>query len=464
MNTRLRQWQKAVCVPAMVLALGAAYASLPGAARAAQDKQTRPDMAKMWAIIQQQQAQIAALQKALADKAAPATSQGAVAPAAARPAPEPQSPLPALEVLSQRLDAQDAKIEATGGMLENALQEGGLGGQGWWNNTTIGGYGEMHYNGGKKDQLDFHRFVLFAGHRFNDWLRFASELEVEHVIASSDPDDGGEVEVEQAFVEMDLTKGAGLHFGATDSHAVKAGIFLVPVGILNETHEPPTFYGVERNQVEKNIIPTTWFVGGADLNGRFGKGFSYDLAVHEGLDVEDDFKVRGGRQEASEASAKDPGVTARLRWSAMPGVSFSITSQYQGDVTQGRENISANLLEAHTIIERSGFGLRALYARWHLDRAPQVVALGRDRQYGWYVEPSYKVGTKAGDIGVFGRYEAWNTQAGLKGADTRFAVTTAGLNYWPHPDVVFKVDYQFDNPPAGVAGDDRVNVGVGYQF
>ncbi len=462
MNTRIQHWRKSVSATAILLAMGAVGTAVPGAALAAEAAQSMPGMEQMWALIQQQQQQIAALQKALKAQAAPASNPASAGAVTARPASAAAQP--ALEELSQRIDAQNAKIEATSGLLEDALQEGGMGGQGWWNKTSIGGYGEMHYNGGKKDELDFHRFVLFAGHHFNDWLRFASELEVEHVIASSDPDDGGEVELEQAFVEMDLTRGAGLRFGASDSHALKAGIFLVPVGILNDTHEPPTFYGVERNQVEKNIIPTTWFVGGADLNGRFGKRFSYDLAVHEGLDVDSSFSIRGGRQEVSEASAKDPGLTARLRWTAMPGVRFSVTGQIQGDITQGRQNIGANLLEGHAIIERGGFGLRALYARWHLDRAAQVVALGRDRQYGWYVEPSYKFGTKAGDIGVFGRHEAWNTQAGLKAAGTRFAATTVGLNYWPHPDVVFKVDYQFDNPPAGVADDDRINLGVGYQF
>ncbi len=418
-----------------------------------------PDMAQMWALIQKQQAQISALQDALAKTEAQKNT-----PENPPLIKTPAAPAPALETVLHRLDQQDKKIEATSGLLEESLQNNGMGSAGWWNDTTLGGYGEMHYNGGKKDEIDFHRFVLFAGHRFNDWIRFSSELEVEHVIASSDSGDAGEVEVEQAFVEMDLTKGAGLRFGQTDTHRLKAGLFLVPVGILNGTHEPPTFYGVERNGVEKNIIPSTWWEGGADLNGTFGNGFSYDLAVHSGLDVDTNFKIRGGRQEVSEASAKNGAITARLRWRGVPGVSLGVTGQYQGDVTQGRQNIAATLLEGHAVIEKNGFGLRALYARWNLDNAPGVVALGRNKQYGWYIEPSYKFSTKAGTFGVFGRYEEWDTQAALNNADTTFAVTTFGLNYWVHPDVVFKVDYQLDNPPAGIADDDRINLGVGYQF
>ena len=122
------------------------------------------------------------------------------------------------------------------------------------NKTTIGGYGELHYNAHRDDdnsdnhksQIDFHRFVLFINHEFNDKMRFVSELELEHSLSGDDKP--GEVELEQAYVEYDLTQ----------KTSVIGGLFLIPVGILNETHEPPTFYGVERNDVEKNIIPTTW--------------------------------------------------------------------------------------------------------------------------------------------------------------------------------------------------------------
>ncbi|MEK9765788.1 MAG: porin, partial [Thalassolituus sp.] len=120
------------------------------------------------------------------------------------------------------------------------------------NGVYLGGYGEMHLNlnQGSDNEIDFHRYVLFVGKEFNDKVRFFSELELEHSLAG----DGkpGEVELEQAYVEVDVA----------DNTQVKTGLFLLPVGILNETHEPETFYGVERNNVEKRIIPTTWWEGG----------------------------------------------------------------------------------------------------------------------------------------------------------------------------------------------------------
>ncbi len=126
--------------------------------------------------------------------------------------------------------------------------------------TTIGGYGELHYNnidnklGEDKKEFDFHRFVLFFGHEFTENTRFFSELEVEHSISGDGQN--GEVELEQAYIEHDFNQAL----------TAKAGLFLMPVGIINETHEPPAFYGVERNPVEKDILPATWWEAGLAMN------------------------------------------------------------------------------------------------------------------------------------------------------------------------------------------------------
>ena len=132
--------------------------------------------------------------------------------------------------------------------------------------TSIGGYGELAYANVKgdnaPDQADLRRFVLFVGHRFNDQLTFQSELEVEHAIASSV--DAGEIEVEQAWI----------NYRFDDALNLKAGLMLIPLGFLNENHEPPTFYGVFRNNVETRIIPTTWREGGVGVHGRLTGGFN----------------------------------------------------------------------------------------------------------------------------------------------------------------------------------------------
>jgi hypothetical protein len=129
--------------------------------------------------------------------------------------------------------------------------------------THVGGYFELHYNNAVNgrssetdDQLDFHRFVLYLSHEFNDWIKFTSELEVEHAFIEGG-EDSGEVELEQAYLDFLLH----------EKFNVRAGVLLMPIGIINQFHEPATFNGVERPFVDKYIIPTTWFDSGLGFFG-----------------------------------------------------------------------------------------------------------------------------------------------------------------------------------------------------
>lgn len=355
-----------------------------------------------------------------------------------------------VDALKAQNDTLARRLDATASMVENRTSTD--------SRTHIGGYGEMHYNNlsnngpsGNKKEIDFHRFVLFFGHEFTNRIRFNSELELEHSVASaSDP---GEVELEQAYVEFDLTPNT----------AIKGGVFLVPVGILNETHEPNTFYGVERNPVEKNIIPTTWWEGGAMLSGRFGQGYHYDVALSSGLKTSaaNNYAVRKGRQQAAKAKANDLAYTGRLKWTGMAGVELAGTLQYQQNVSQGTDPTAgaATLVETHAIINRGRFGLRALYAAWKLDGSGPA-SVGADKQKGWYVEPAFRISPK---LGVFARYSAWDNQAGGN-TDTEYKQSNVGVNYWPHPDVVIKADYQTQDAPAGKDAYKGINLGIGYQF
>ncbi|PIR34052.1 MAG: porin [Alphaproteobacteria bacterium CG11_big_fil_rev_8_21_14_0_20_44_7] len=355
-------------------------------------------------------------------------------------------------------DKKAEEASNTAQKVQNLAPAGGSAGYGWWENTSIGGYGELHLNkGSTKDEIDFHRFVLFVNHEFTDDLRLYSEVELEHSIAGEGQ--VGEFELEQAFLEYDIN----------DYNRARAGVFLLPVGILNETHEPPTFFGVERNPVESNIIPSTWWEGGVGFSGELGEGFSYDVALHSGLNVPmtggSAYKVRNGRSKVGKAQAEDGAVTGRLKWTGYPGVEIAATAQYQSDVTQSMDvdDVQAGLFEIHTDIERQGFGLRALYARWVLDGSG-AEALGRDVQEGFYIEPSYtfEIGDED-EFGIFARYNYWDNEAG-NSVNSDYQQVDIGFNYWPHPDVVLKADMAFLNAPAGGTDDEIANLGVGFAF
>ena len=375
-------------------------------------------------------------------------------PAVGQPTAELQDLKQTVQLLLQRIEqlenqqqeivvAQETIVERVENSAASQLAQ-------WAEKTTVGGYGELHWNNtNKKKEVDLHRFVLFFGHQFTDDLRFFSELEVEHSIAGDGKD--GEVELEQAYIEYDIN----------DQHRVLGGQFLIPVGIINETHEPDTFYGVERNNVEKRIIPATWWEAGVMFSGELGGGFGYDLAVHSGLKT-DDANIRSGRQKVSKADAFDGAVTGRIKYTGIAGLELAATVQHQGDITQSDgalDEAEGLLFETHLVYENGPFGLRALYAQWDID-GDEAKALGRDEQDGWYIEPSYKINRS---WGLFARHSVWDTEAGGNG-DSEFKQLDLGVNYWPQENVVIKFDWMDQDAPSGSTDEDGFNVGIGYQF
>ncbi len=361
------------------------------------------------------------------------------------------------EAVAQTNDKVEAAVIATESIADSSSGIQKL--ANFADKTTIGGYGEVHYNnlsgkGGAsdKDEIDFHRFVLFFGHEFTDSIRFFSELELEHSLAGEGKE--GEVELEQAYIDFDLN----------DHHTARAGLFMLPIGIINETHEPPTFYGTERNPIEKNIIPATWWEAGAGLHGQLGHGLSYDVYVHSGLAVPNSFNIRSGRQKVSEAKANDPAATARLKYTGIPGLEIALTAQHQQDMGQGLVDglDSGNLIETHAVWSTGPFTLKALYAAWDIDGSA-VEAAGADKQKGFYLEPSYRLSEK---FGVFARFNQWDNKAGSNSGsakDSEKEQWDLGVNYWPHEDVVIKADYQYQNNDDG-KDQNGLNIGVGYQF
>ncbi|AGS40730.1 MULTISPECIES: porin [Cycloclasticus] len=394
----------------------------------------------------------------------------------------PQASALTLEDLAKRLDALEAKnkqLEQENSQLRDAvattndkveaaviatesIADSASGIQklaDWADKTSIGGYGELHYNnlsgkGGAsdKDEIDFHRFVLFFGHEFTDDIRFFSELELEYSLSGDGKD--GQVQLEQAYIDFDLN----------DNHTARAGSFLLPVGIINETHEPPTFYGTERNPIEKNIIPATWWAAGAGAHGELGAGFSYDAYIHSGLNVDNGFSIRSGRQKVSKAKANDPAATARIKYTGIPGLELAVSAQHQQNMGQGLVAglESGNLIETHAIWSTGPFTVKALYAAWDID-GYAVEAVGADKQEGFYVEPSLRLSEK---FGIFARFNQWDNYAGSNSGtakDTEKEQWDVGINYWPHEDVVIKADYQYQNNDDGKE-QNGLNLGIGYQF
>jgi hypothetical protein len=344
--------------------------------------------------------------------------------------------------------------------------------------TTVGSYGELHYNepdGIKRGALDLHRFVMYLGHDFNENLSFRSELEVEHTkIEAGDPH-GGEVAIEQAFIEYRFHKNIGL----------RAGVLLPPVGLTNLYHEPPTFNGVERPNVEQIIIPTTWRESGAGIFGSPTDGISYQLYVVAGLDAEGfsaGSGIRGGRQEALESNPANPSLTGRVDYSPslglMLGWSFFVGNSAAGHDSIGNATVSMWSGDVRYSVDR--FNFKAVGAVVTVSDADKINARFAnnvaDKIFGYYLEGAYNLlplfcGESEQELNVFARYEKYNTQAAVTGFPimgkyNRHDVVF-GLTYKPTYNTAFKFDYTFLSNKDNTAPNKntgQLNLGIGYYF
>ncbi len=348
---------------------------------------------------------------------------------------------------------------------------------------SFGGYGEALFEDydarrddgertGAESQADLLRAIVYFGYKFNDTIVFNSEIEYEHASTGEE----GEVSVE--FATLDFL----LH----ETASVRTGMVLLPIGFVNELHEPPIFLGARRPDVESAIIPTTWRVVGAGLFGEVGP-FSYRAYVVNGLDATGfsaSSGIRGGRQDGSKARARDLALTARVDFHGVPGLVLG-ASWYGGDSGQGVEDPmtgdavegGVTILEAHGEFNFRGFNLRGLWARVEIDDADTISALNGQtigsRLEGWYAQAGYDVLSFLGEttrqaVIPYVRYERYDTQDEVASGFTTTGahdvrVLTYGVAYKPHPLIAIKVDYQ-DYDRGDGTGRDQVNAAVGYVF
>ncbi len=399
---------------------------------------------------------------------------------------------PDLDELRRRLDLLAEEVERLrsgeaprAGLSADAARAIGLApsaaatyGQG--QGLSIAGYGEMLYENfaaeteagapaGNGTQLDFLRAVLYAGYRFNDRFLFNSEIEVEHT---------NEISVEFAYVDYQAHE----HFG------VRGGLLLLPIGLVNEFHEPTVFLGAERPVTENRIIPSTWRENGGGIYGSIDR-VAFRAYVVNGFNGShfSSNGVRGGRQKGRNAKASNMAFTGRIDVTPTPGI-FVGASLYtggsgQGDlVVDGREiAVRTTIVDLHGQVQIRGLDVRGLFARTSIDDAAELnQALGltgssgvAERMQGGYVQVGYNVLSQtvsAGGVALtpYLRYEQVDTQDRMPAGFERSLATdntfvTLGVELKPIPNVVVKVDHAWVSNDADT-GVNQFNVNLGYAF
>ena len=351
---------------------------------------------------------------------------------------------------------------------------------------SIGGYGEAsaiffvgdNEGPSKRSNVgDLVRFVTYIGYKFSDRIILNSEIEYEHAKVGPTVSAGaGDVEIEFATLDFLLTEQAN----------IRTGLVLMPMGFLNEIHEPPFYFGNLRPEVEQRIIPTTWRELGVGLHGTILPGLTYRTYVTNSLNANGFSKtnIRAARQSGNRALLEDLAWTARLDYTPIPGLQVG-GSVFWGNTGQDQlfagKKIDANLtlFEFHGQYQYRGLQLRALFAQGHIGDADVLsAALGANgpissRIVGGYAEVGYDIlpvlfpGTDM-SLSPFIRFERLDTQADVPAGFTPdrsrdIRAINAGLSFKPIPNVVIKLDYRNLDAEVGQIADE-FNIGFGFIF
>jgi hypothetical protein len=366
------------------------------------------------------------------------------------------------------------------------------------------GYGEIYYTHPTKDstltEADLARAVFGIGYRFDERTSFNSEFEVEHAVASAS--DAGEFEVEQFYIDHQLT----------DTASVKAGLFLMPAGLLNEHHEPTAYYGVQRNFVETLIIPSTWREGGVGFHGTNDLGIGWDVGLTTGLnlggwnnspedpqyrtalELEDNgvAPMQATHQELQLANAQHLSQYAALNYTGIPGLllgGFAFTGDAAiPQVPAGLPQSRVTLWEAHARWTPGNADISAVYAHGSISRTATYnldntgVSNPIPASFlGYYVQGAYTLWQESGyKLSPFVRWEHYDMAASYAGIAPGFATTptglasdgqpwpqphdrvwTAGANFYLNPHVVLKADYQRFTTNTDLT---RFDLGLGVSF
>jgi hypothetical protein len=354
---------------------------------------------------------------------------------------------------------------------------------------SIGGYGEssfrteLHDSEGKDDEFDFLRFVLYVGYKYNDWIVLNSEIEFEHAT------DGATVSSSDGSVSVEF---ANLDFLFHEKFNVRAGLMLVPIGFINQIHEPPFFLGNRRPPVERQIIPSTWRSNGVGLFGELLPGLTYNAYGITSFNAKgySESNLRSARQSGNREKANDWSFVGRLDYDPNPAWGWTMggtvyvgdqgqDEKYGPEDMQRRAGVFTQIYEIHTQVNYRKLHFRALGTTVVIDDAallsldPDINGPIAESMYGVYTEIGYDIlplifPDTTHSLMPWFRYSWLDTQNGMpngfaRDRSQRRDYYEVGLQYKPIPQVVLKAEYRIEDRQEGTAPD-GLQLGGGFVF
>ena len=389
---------------------------------------------------------------------------------------------------------------------------------------TVGGYGEValsrnfysdnvyrytsaaSHTGESHGRFDIPHAVIYLGYDFGKGWTMQTEIEFEHTGTGGavekefeeagewerEVEKGGEVELEQFWIQKSFHPALN----------VRMGHIVVPVGGLNNAHEPLNFFTVYRPEGEYTILPSTWHDTGVSLWGRT-RAWRYEVQMIAGLDAylfsRDNFIKKGAGSPFEFKVANQYGFAGRIDHYALDGLRVGLSGFYGRAMhnTYPYEKPSARYAD---VKGRTAFGAldfaytgRRVIVRGNADYgyvgdAAAISAMKRNRtaneapydkstvarnamaagiEGGYDVLPWFGRGGDDGQLFVFGRYEYYNSY--IPGPDQQNNVPytgkhriAVGINWFPVPEIAVKAEWSHRFLPAQYNNEPSLSVGVAY--
>lgn len=372
---------------------------------------------------------------------------------------------------------------------------------------TISGYGEsnyINYIGDKNTQSEdlelymtnMQRFVAYAAYKPVKWLVLYAEIFAEYM------NDGSR---ERHF---EFQPEVFADFLISEKFNLRIGTHQTQIGYINNSDEPVMFYTVNRPEVERIIIPSTWIDLGVMTYGKFNKNLRWSASLYQGLDPTDlrgATWIRRGRADALRFNFEGYTANSSLKYTGFKNTELALNGLYS---KIGKDEISSNtyILSSYVRKEYGNWsfmalgtiggsgntqGLFEITRQASLDNVGQVLG---SSVYGYYTEigydiwPLFRANGKSANgksnflvrsreikLPIFIRYERLNTHSQIDASlidepifQSDLTAVTIGANFNPRRNIVVKTNYQIRNNTAPLADGtfegDRFEVGLGFIF
>ena len=399
------------------------------------------------------------------------------------------------------------------------------------NRLSVGGYGEVAYsreffsdhvnrysspqnykNDPSHGKFDIPHAVIYLGYDFGKGWTLGTEIEFEHTGTGSaieneadeaaeweyEQEKGGEVELEQFWINKRFSKAANLKFGH----------IIVPVGLNNAHHEPLNYFTVYRPEGENTILPSTWHDTGISFWGRYGK-VKYELQAVAGLNAmlfnRDKWIHHGAGSPFEFKPANQYGFAARVDYFVLPGLRMGVSGYYgnsahntypndlkgdgkpydkvKGTVAIGSVDMTLNRWN-WIVRGQADYGyvgdtdkLNTIKdATAHASNSPVKSAMVGKNAVSMGIEAGYDIFSlltprssllTPQKLFVFGRYEYYDSYIPSNNKEmfdyTNVHRLAFGLNYYPVPEIVIKADYSLRKLKSPYNNEPSLNIGIAYE-